>query len=80
MAIEILMPALSPTMEEGTRAKWLVAEGDAVLGVGVAPGRIQAAIVLCEVDLLSRPKLDARTAAARATRPVQQQPLAVEPH
>ena len=30
MAIEILMPALSPTMEEGAVAKWLVAEGDAV--------------------------------------------------
>jgi len=30
MAIEILMPALSPTMEEGTLAKWLVKEGDAV--------------------------------------------------
>ena len=30
MAIEILMPALSPTMEEGTLAKWLVDEGVAV--------------------------------------------------
>lgn len=30
MAIEILMPALSPTMEEGTLAKWLVVEGDTV--------------------------------------------------
>ena len=30
MAIEILMPALSPTMEEGTLAKWLVAAGDKV--------------------------------------------------
>jgi pyruvate dehydrogenase E2 component (dihydrolipoamide acetyltransferase) len=30
MALEILMPALSPTMEEGTLAKWLVSEGDAV--------------------------------------------------
>jgi pyruvate dehydrogenase E2 component (dihydrolipoamide acetyltransferase) len=30
MAIEILMPALSPTMEEGTLAKWLVKEGDEV--------------------------------------------------
>ena len=30
MAIEILMPALSPTMEEGTLAKWLVEEGDTV--------------------------------------------------
>ncbi|MEM6661380.1 MAG: biotin/lipoyl-containing protein, partial [Pseudomonadota bacterium] len=30
MPINILMPALSPTMEEGTLAKWLVAEGDTV--------------------------------------------------
>ena len=30
MAIEILMPALSPTMEEGTLAKWLVEEGATV--------------------------------------------------
>ncbi len=30
MAVEILMPALSPTMEEGTLAKWLVKVGDVV--------------------------------------------------
>jgi len=30
MSIEILMPALSPTMEEGTLSKWLVKEGDMV--------------------------------------------------
>jgi pyruvate dehydrogenase E2 component (dihydrolipoamide acetyltransferase) len=30
MATEILMPALSPTMEEGTLTKWLVSEGDIV--------------------------------------------------
>ena len=30
MPIEIKMPALSPTMEEGTLAKWLVKEGDNV--------------------------------------------------
>ncbi|UFS66312.1 pyruvate dehydrogenase complex dihydrolipoamide acetyltransferase [Paracoccus denitrificans] len=30
MPTEILMPALSPTMEEGTLAKWLVKEGDEV--------------------------------------------------
>ena len=30
MPIEIKMPALSPTMEEGTLAKWLVKEGDVV--------------------------------------------------
>jgi len=30
MAVEVLMPALSPTMEEGTLAKWLVKVGDTV--------------------------------------------------
>ena len=30
MSINILMPALSPTMEEGTLSKWLVKEGDKV--------------------------------------------------
>ena len=30
MATEILMPALSPTMEEGTLARWLVKEGDTI--------------------------------------------------
>ena len=39
MATEILRPALSPTMEEGTRAKWLVKEGDTV-----AAGDIMAEI------------------------------------
>ncbi|WNO55047.1 pyruvate dehydrogenase complex E1 component subunit beta [Stakelama saccharophila] len=39
MAIELKMPALSPTMEEGTLAKWLVKEGDTV-----AAGDIMAEI------------------------------------
>jgi pyruvate dehydrogenase E1 component beta subunit len=30
MSVEVLMPALSPTMEEGTLSKWLVKEGDKV--------------------------------------------------
>ncbi|MEM7711209.1 MAG: biotin/lipoyl-containing protein, partial [Pseudomonadota bacterium] len=30
MPIQVLMPALSPTMEEGNLAKWLVKEGDTV--------------------------------------------------
>ncbi|MDR3507927.1 MAG: biotin/lipoyl-binding protein, partial [Caulobacteraceae bacterium] len=30
MSIDILMPALSPTMEEGTLAKWHVKAGDKV--------------------------------------------------
>ncbi|MBD3662942.1 pyruvate dehydrogenase complex dihydrolipoamide acetyltransferase [Sulfitobacter sp. TSTF-M16] len=40
MPTEILMPALSPTMEEGTLAKWLVKEGD-----DVASGD-----VMCEIE------------------------------
>ncbi|KQT83463.1 pyruvate dehydrogenase complex E1 component subunit beta [Aurantimonas sp. Leaf443] len=39
MATEILMPALSPTMEEGTLSKWVKQEGDAV-----APGDVIAEI------------------------------------
>ena len=31
MSVDILMPALSPTMEEGTLSKWLVKEGDKVV-------------------------------------------------
>jgi pyruvate dehydrogenase E1 component beta subunit len=40
MPSEILMPALSPTMEEGTLAKWLVKEGD----------RIEAGQVIAEIE------------------------------
>ncbi|MCP5383956.1 MAG: pyruvate dehydrogenase complex E1 component subunit beta [Sphingomonadaceae bacterium] len=39
MAIELKMPALSPTMEEGTLARWLKSEGDEI-----APGDIIAEI------------------------------------
>ena len=39
MPIEVLMPALSPTMEEGTLARWLVEEGDSV-----SPGDVIAEI------------------------------------
>ena len=30
MSVDILMPALSPTMEEGTLAKWLKSEGETI--------------------------------------------------
>ncbi|OLF77943.1 branched-chain alpha-keto acid dehydrogenase subunit E2 [Maricaulis sp. W15] len=40
MSIEILMPALSPTMEEGTLAKWHVKEGDVV----------ESGMVLAEIE------------------------------
>ncbi len=40
MATEVLMPALSPTMEEGTLAKWLVKEGD----------RVKSGQILAEIE------------------------------
>jgi len=40
MAIDILMPALSPTMTEGKLARWLVKEGD----------EIKSGKVLCEIE------------------------------
>ena len=40
MAIELKMPALSPTMEEGKLAKWLVKEGD----------EVQAGDILAEIE------------------------------
>jgi pyruvate dehydrogenase E1 component beta subunit len=40
MAVDILMPALSPTMEEGTLAKWLKGEGD----------KIEAGDVIAEIE------------------------------
>ena len=40
MTIEIKMPALSPTMEEGTLAKWLVKAGD----------RVKSGDILAEIE------------------------------
>ncbi|MBC8793575.1 MAG: pyruvate dehydrogenase complex dihydrolipoamide acetyltransferase, partial [Tagaea sp. CACIAM 22H2] len=40
MPIQVLMPALSPTMTEGKIARWLKAEGDA----------IKSGQVLCEIE------------------------------
>ncbi|NQY38852.1 MAG: pyruvate dehydrogenase complex E1 component subunit beta [Henriciella sp.] len=40
MAVDILMPALSPTMEEGTLAKWLKGEGD----------KVEAGDVIAEIE------------------------------
>ena len=40
MAIHVLMPALSPTMTEGTIANWMKAEGDKVV----------SGDVLCEIE------------------------------
>ena len=40
MAVDILMPALSPTMEEGTLAKWQKGEGD----------KVEAGDVIAEIE------------------------------
>ena len=49
MAIDILMPALSPTMEEGTLAKWLVKVGDEVKS-GVVIAEIETDKATMEVE------------------------------
>ena len=49
MPIEILMPALSPTMSEGTLAKWLKAEGDSVTA-GDAVAEIETDKATMEVE------------------------------
>src|SRR3546814_9273852 len=40
MSTEVMMPALSPTMEKGTLAKWLVKEGD----------RVRSGTILAEIE------------------------------
>ncbi|PHS28747.1 MAG: pyruvate dehydrogenase complex dihydrolipoamide acetyltransferase [Robiginitomaculum sp.] len=49
MPIQILMPALSPTMEEGTLAKWLVKEGDEI-NAGDVIAEIETDKATMEVD------------------------------
>jgi pyruvate dehydrogenase E1 component beta subunit len=49
MSIDILMPALSPTMTEGTLAKWLVKEGDTV-GAGDVIAEIETDKATMEVE------------------------------
>ena len=51
MPTPIKMPALSPTMEEGTLAKWLVKEGDAVTS-GTVLAEIGKVELLLERDLM----------------------------
>ncbi|WP_417481819.1 pyruvate dehydrogenase complex E1 component subunit beta [Maricaulis sp.] len=49
MSIEILMPALSPTMEEGTLAKWNIKEGDSVTS-GMVIAEIETDKATMEVE------------------------------
>ena len=67
MPTEILMPALSPTMEEGKLAKWLVKEGDTI-----KPGDVIAEIetdkATMEVEAVDEGKVVASCWSPRAPR------------
>jgi pyruvate dehydrogenase E1 component beta subunit len=56
MSTPILMPALSPTMEEGKLAKWLVKEGD-VLKAGMVIAEIETDKATMEVEAVDEGKL-----------------------
>jgi pyruvate dehydrogenase E1 component beta subunit len=56
MATQILMPALSPTMEEGTLAKWLVKEGDTIKA-GMVIAEIETDKATMEVEAVDEGKL-----------------------
>ena len=47
MPINILMPALSPTMEKGNVAKWLKKEGDPVKAGDIIAEIVDAVKVVC---------------------------------
>jgi pyruvate/2-oxoglutarate dehydrogenase complex dihydrolipoamide acyltransferase (E2) component len=51
MPIEILMPALSPTMKEGRLLQWMVAEGDAV-SPGDILGEIETDKAVMEIEAI----------------------------
>ena len=56
MPVKILMPALSPTMTEGTLAKWLVGEGDTV-NSGDVIAEIETDKATMEVEAVEEGKL-----------------------
>lgn len=63
MTIEILMPALSPTMEEGVLAKWLVKEGDSVVA-GDVIAEIETDKATMEVEAVDEGVIEALLIAA----------------
>ncbi len=63
MPIQILMPALSPTMEEGKLAKWLIKEGDTVKS-GMVIAEIETDKATMEVEAVDEGKVGAILIAA----------------
>src|SRR6516164_4230451 len=56
MPIQVLMPALSPTMEKGNLAKWVKAEGDAIRS-GDVIAEIETDKATMEVEAVDEGKL-----------------------
>ena len=56
MPIQVLMPALSPTMEEGKLAKWLIKEGDAVKA-GAVIAEIETDKATMEIEAVDEGRL-----------------------
>ena len=56
MPVQILMPALSPTMEEGKLAKWLVGEGDEI-SAGDVIAEIETDKATMEVEAVDEGRL-----------------------
>jgi pyruvate dehydrogenase E1 component beta subunit len=63
VSVDILMPALSPTMEEGTLAKWLVKEGDTVKA-GDVIAEIETDKATMEVEAVDEGVIEALLIAA----------------
>ncbi|MEZ5925122.1 MAG: pyruvate dehydrogenase complex E1 component subunit beta [Hyphomicrobiaceae bacterium] len=76
MPTEILMPALSPTMEEGTLAKWLVTEGTAVKS-GDVIAEIETDKATMEVEAVDEGTLDKILVAAGTENVKVNTPIAV---
>ena len=72
MSTEILMPALSPTMEEGKLSKWLVKEGDTVKTTGkVVEVPVGQALLGRVVNPLGQPLDDKGPIKTTKSRPVE---------
>lgn len=76
MPIEILMPALSPTMEEGKLAKWLVSPGDAVKS-GMIIAEIETDKATMEVEAVDEGKIGEILVAAGTENVKVNTPIAV---
>ena len=68
MATELKMPALSPTMEEGTLAKWLKSEGDKIeIGDIIAEIETDKATMEFEASTKARRRKSSSRKAPRAS-------------